>query len=267
MAQLARRHDLETERPRVAQELNRRYEKQKTNLQRMGWLSVLLMGGIGFTILIDRLLRMRQVRDIEQRIAADLHDELGANLHTIGLLSDLAENSKDDPDELGMLHQRIRAVTERSGIAVRNCTDMFSSNALHKGLVADMERAAQRIMAKLDHELTIEGEEYIGQLKRRTCFDLFLFYKESLVNISRHSGATQFSTRLVITPQKINLTISDNGRGFPESKGNQIPSSLKRRARLLGAKITVDTPPTGGTLINLVLKPRKRIRFNNRELL
>ncbi len=257
MRQLARRHDLETERPLVAQELKRRYEKQKGNLQLLGWLSALLMAGIGFTILIDRLLHMREVRRIEQRIAADLHDELGANLHTIGLLSDLAEGSKGDPDELAMLHQRIRTVTERSGIAVRNCTRMFSSDTLHKGLVADMQRAAQRIMARLDHEISIEGEEYISRLARRTCFDLFLFYKESLVNISRHSGATRFVTQLTVSPKEIRLSVYDNGRGLPEG----IPASLKRRARLLGAKVVAEEAPEGGTCIRLTLQLHRKQRI------
>ena len=65
---------------------------------------------------------------------------------------------------------------------------MFSSDALYNGLVVDMQRSAQRIMAKLEHGFYIEGEEYIDQLERHTCFDLSLFYKECLVNISRHSG-------------------------------------------------------------------------------
>jgi signal transduction histidine kinase len=254
MEQLSLRHDFETERPLVGRELNRRHERQKTILRRMGWLIALLIAGIGFTFLIDRMVRMRQIRRIELRIAADLHDELGANLHTIGLLSDLAESAKDDPDELNMLHQRIRTVTERSGIAVRNCTHMLSAEGLNQGLVADMQRAAQRIMAKLDHELSIEGDEYLDQFDRRTCFDLFMFYKESLVNISRHSGATRFSTQLKITPRTIDLTIRDNGRGLSDSDGNGIPKSLKRRARLLGAKITVETPPEGGTRITLRLR-------------
>ncbi|MDF7825588.1 histidine kinase [Pontiellaceae bacterium B12227] len=257
MRQLSRRHDLEAERPLVEQALNRLYERQKTNLRRLGWLSALLAVGIGFTILIDRLFRMRKIQQIEQRIAADLHDELGANLHTIGLLSDLAESSKDDPEELAVFHQRIRAVTERSGIAVRSCTDMLNSDDLYKGLVADMQRAAQRSLAKLDHALTIEGEEHLGQLNRRTCVDLFLFYKESLVNISRHSGATEFATKLIVRPKELELTISDNGRGFAEAEENEIPKSLKRRAKLLGAKVAVESPPNGGTRILLKLRIRK----------
>jgi signal transduction histidine kinase len=205
---------------------------------------------------------MRKIQQIEQRIAADLHDELGANLHTIGLLSDLAEDCKNDPGELTTFHQRIRAVTERSGIAVRSCTNMFNSEDLYKGLIADMQRAAQRSLAKLDHELSIEGEEYLDQLNRQNCVDLFLFYKESLVNISRHSGATQFSTELKIRPRELQLTISDNGRGLAEPSGNGIPKSLKRRARLLGAKVSVETPPAGGTSIHLKFRIRRNRLFN-----
>ncbi|MBK1879904.1 histidine kinase [Pelagicoccus mobilis] len=261
MGQLARRHELEVERPLLETELNRIFAKQKITLGRLAWLSALLAAGIALTILVNRLLRMREVQAIKERLAADLHDELGANLHTIGLLSDLAENAKDEPEELSQLHQRIRAVTERSGIAVRNCTSMFSSDGLYKGLVIDMQRSAQRIMAKLEHDFSIEGEEYVDQLERHTCFDLSLFYKECLVNISRHSGATQLRTRLKISPQEIDLTISDNGRGLPEPERNEIPASLKRRAKLLGAKITVSTPSIGGSQISLKLRsnPRSRI--------
>ncbi len=255
--ELSRRHDLETERPRIGAELNRRYARQKLNLTRMKWLAALLAFGIGLALLIDRLYRMRQVARIKERFAADLHDELGANLHTIGLLSDLAEQAMDEPEELTMLHQRIRALTERTGTAMRHCTSMQEANGLYGGLKADMERAAMRIMAKLEHDLSVEGETFLEQLKPRTRIDLFLFYKECLVNISRHSGATQFSTRLTADPKIIHLTISDNGRGIGDSKGNRIPSSLKRRARLLGARVTVDSPTTGGTCIVLTLRTQR----------
>jgi signal transduction histidine kinase len=252
MQQLARRHDLEAARPLVVAELSRRYIRQKKNLQRLIWLASLLAGGIGFTVLIEQLIRQRQIAQIKERFAADLHDELGANLHTIGLLSDLAEESKNDPDELTMLHQRIRNVTTQTGTAMRHCTSMTEANGLYTGLESDMQRAADRIMAKLDHELSISGAEYLSQLKPRTRVDLFLFYKETLVNISRHSGATRFSTRLEADHKEIRLSISDNGCGLPEG----VPSSLKRRARLLGAKVTAETPTSGGAGIHLTLKTR-----------
>jgi signal transduction histidine kinase len=255
--QLARRHELETERPVITRELDRRHLRQKTNLNRLGWLAVLLAAGIVSIILIERIRRMREVARIRERLAADLHDELGANLHTIGLLSDLAADAGDSPTEMATLYRRIRSETERSGIAVRHCSDMLSAKELYNDLQADMQRASNRIMAKLDHEISIVGEEYINALPPRTRADLFLFYKECLVNISRHSGATRYTTELMAESDRIQMKICDNGRGLEVSKNDGAPASLKRRAKLLGATITVKTPPEGGTCIELDLKTRK----------
>jgi len=127
-----------------------------------------------------------------------------------------------------MLHQRIRAVTERTGTAMRHCTAMQEASGLYAGLRADMERAAVRIMAQLEHDISVEGEEFLEQLKPRTRVDLFLFYKECLVNISRHSGATQFSTRLRAGPREIHLAVRDNGHPTISSTTT---SSCRRPAR------------------------------------
>lgn len=255
--QLARRHDLETERPVITTELDLRHLRQKTNLNRLGWLAVLLTAGIVSIILIERIRRMRQIARIRERLAADLHDELGANLHTIGLLSDLAADAGDSPTEMATLYRRIRSETERSGIAVRHCSDMLSAKGLYTDILADMQRASNRIMARLEHEISIVGEEHLKALPPRTRADLFLFYKESLVNISRHSGATKYTTELRAEPDCIHLEICDNGRGLEISEEDGAPASLKRRAKLLGAKVTVRNPPEGGTCIQLNLRTRK----------
>jgi signal transduction histidine kinase len=255
--QLARRHDLETERPVITRELDRRHLRQKTNLHRLGWLAVLLAAGIVSVIRIERIRRMREIARIRERLAADLHDELGANLHTIGLLSDLAANAGDSPEEMATLYRRIRSETERSCIAVRHCSDMLSAKALYTDLLADMQRASNRIIAKLEHEISITGEEYLKALPPRTRADLFLFYKECLINISRHSGATKYTTELMADADRIQMKICDNGRGLEISGKDGVPASLKRRAKLLGAKVTVKNSPEGGTCIQLNLRTRK----------
>ena len=257
LGELAKRHDLEVERPLIVAELNDRYLQQKVNLDRLKWLAVLLAISIVVIVLMDRIFRMRQVAGIKERLAADLHDELGADLHTIGLLSDLAEDARNSPEELSMLHQRIRRVTEQTGTAVRHCTNMLEANGYNTNVADTIRRASRRIMAKLENEISIEGEEDLNKLKPRTRFDLVLFYNECLVNISRHSGATKFRTQLTADPKNILLSVWDNGRGLSGSKVNEIPKSLKRRARLLGAKVGVVSPDSGGTCINLQLRTRK----------
>ena len=241
----------------VLAELGRRYARQKTSLIRLGWVAGVLAVGIVITILIARLLQMRKVARSRERLSADLHDELGANMHTIGLLSDLAQEARDAPEELDVLHRRIRSETERSGIAVRHCSNMLGANGLYSGLVDDMERAVRRIMARLDHELHIEGKEHLSRLKPRIQYDLLLFYKECLVNISRHSDATEFMTDLRVTERDLALTVRDNGTGFADSSEYQIPPSLQRRARLLGARVRAGKSSDGGTQIELSLRTRK----------
>jgi signal transduction histidine kinase len=253
MNQLATRHDLEVRRPLVVKELNLRYTRQKTSLRRLGWLTGLLLAGSVIIILVDRIIRQRAVHRTRQQIAADLHDELGANLHAIGLLGDLAQSAKDTPEKLGRLLQRMRALTERTGAAARYCTNMLEARGLYGDLVEDMRKSAARITADLDHDIRFEGEKALQRLKPRKRLDLFLFYKECLINIIRHSGATQVKTRLIADQSTLTLTVIDNGHGL----NSGIPPSLKRRARLLGGSVTAERQDGGGTRIILGLKHKK----------
>ena len=264
MGQLARRHDLETIRPQLLAELNTRYARQKANVERLQrWVAALAVG-IVFLFLIARLLRMREVARLKQRLAADLHDELGASVHTIGLLSDLAAESTDDPSRHAELHRRIRSETERSGIAVRHCADMLEAAGATTDLEEEMRRAARRILAHLPHEVRFKGRENLNALPARKRLDLLMFYKECLVNISRHADATEFHTELHATRQGVSLIVRDNGRGLDTEEDDAVPSSLKRRADLLGAQIFAERPDGGGTRIHLQLRIRRRWAFLKR---
>lgn len=258
MKQLNQRHDLETMKPVIAAELSHRYAEQKTNLHRMSWLAGLLAIGILLTLLAARHMRKRDALRMREQFAADLHDELGANLHTIGLLSDLAKEAIDSREELLDLLDQVRVFTERSGIAARHCTNMLEARGLCEDLVEEMNRTSARLLADLEHHTDYEGEEILKNLTPRKRIDIFFFYKECLTNILRHSGATEISTRMKATGDLIELIVSDNGRGLPGGpKSKSIPPSLKRRARILGGTVAVGQPEGGGTSICLEVKLRK----------
>lgn len=257
LGELALRHELELKRPQIELRLASLYDQQKKLLNRLAAIAIILGAGIIVTILLTRLIRMRQIAGIRERLAADLHDELGANLHTIGLLSDLAIDSREDEHEFSEIHRRIRSESDRSSKEVRNSMDLLALEDFCSNLRGDMERAARRIMAKLDHELSVAGESYLKKLKPRIRVDLFLFYKECLVNISRHSQATSFSSHLSADQKGVTLTIRDNGIGIEDRQVGYTPKSLSRRARLLGAKVHVDHPSDGGTTVTLKI-PNKR---------
>ena len=256
--ELALRHKLERQRPQLALRLNELYEEQKSQLNRLIAVAVILAAAMIVTLLVTRMTRMRQLAKIRLRLAADLHDELGANLHTIGLLSDLAVESREDEEAFADIQRRIRSEADRSGAEVRGCMDLLALRNYYENLEADMQRAARRIMAKLDHELIIEGEPYLKKLKPRARVDLFLFYKECLVNISRHASATAFSSHLSADKAGVRLIIRDNGIGIDEQQDGMTPKSLERRAGLLRAKVRIDHPAEGGTVVTLTI-PAKRL--------
>jgi signal transduction histidine kinase len=251
--QMARRHDLETEKPLVSAELNRRYTRQKNNLQLMYWLAALLTAGIAFTALINRMIRLRSVLKLRERIAANLHDELAANLHAIVLLSDMAKNNIDTRNKLEDILERINHLSKRSRSSARYCTNMLQADSICEDLVEEMKHSANRLLADIRNEGIFEGESILRQIPKRKRIDLFLFYKECLTNIARHASATSCTTQLTGTPKRTRLIVTDNGLGI-----TKVPPSLQRRARLLGARIQIETPETGGTRIILTLKTRRR---------
>ena len=148
-------------------------------------------------------------------------------------------------------------MTERTSDAVRYCANSQEARDPIGSLKEDMQRIAKRMMHDMAYQITVEGEPFLKQLKLRTRHDLFLFYKECLVNISRHSGATEFSAQLTADARRIHLAIEDNGQGYVPKPGADLPPSLKRRAQLMHAQIHLERPANGGTRIILQLKRRR----------
>ena len=114
--------------------------------------------------------------------------------------------------------------------------DLYADVALH------FQRSSGRILSDIDYDLQMEGTEHLGTLSPRRRMDLCLFYQECLTNIMRHSGATEVRTKLKVNTSKAELTISDNGVGLNQEQTDRIPKSISRRSRLLGSKLSVDSP-------------------------
>jgi signal transduction histidine kinase len=149
----------------------------------------------------------------------------------------------------------IKSLVVSTGVAARYCIDK-QTNPLEHDLAEEMKNLSRRILADIQWDLEFVGEEHLRGLHRTFTDDLFLFYKECLVNISRHSMATRVEVLLQADLKSITLKVADNGRGL----GDSTPKSLKRRARLLGGRMAVHQGASSGSTITLTLRrPRAPI--------
>ncbi|NDV62060.1 hypothetical protein G0Q06_06345 [Puniceicoccales bacterium CK1056] len=261
MSQLAERHQLETNRPHLLAELNNRYAQQKAHLKLLGWLLLLCILLVFFAILIGHITRLREIAKLKESFAADMHDELGANIHVIGLLADMAKDAIDSPDELVDAVDEIRAATERTSSSIRNYTK--KQFGISEGmLLQEIERNASRILAGVDYTVHVDGERYVESIDTHRQMNLLLFLKECMVNVSRHSSATKCDIRLRCDDKRTDLSVTDNGKGMEGTPTRDLPPSLKRRAKILRGAAKVTSSESTGTCVTLSMKTHRWSIFN-----
>lgn len=199
-------------------------------------------------------LRATQAAEAErQRIASDLHDDLGAKLLTIAQSSETSLSGPDDgkPGLTGArTAQLARQALDEMRLSVRGLT---ASPMPARDLFADWRgETLQRLeLAHIrGHWQQPEPPEGL-QLNARLQVQLTRVLREAISNVIRHSQATACSVQLVVDAGHLSLCIDDNGRGLPAA-GSPIRQQpgLGQATRAQGAAAA----PAGGTghgLINI----------------
>lgn len=193
---------------------------------------------------------------IRNRIAQDLHDEIGSNLSSISLMTEIIQKDYKTGDEFSEKIKRIHKVAKGSTQAIRDIVWLTnpSSDSI-SDLITKMNEVAENILGKfkLNFSYPSQMSELILQpeLKR----NLFFIYKETLNNIVLHSEATYININFELKDNLIRLAIRDNGKGFNianEYKGNGL-KNIKSRTNEIGAKLNFESKIGIGTLLELVV--------------
>lgn len=201
--------------------------------------------------------RQKEMEVLRNRISRDIHDDIGAGLSKIALLSDIAdreleENSPVNPslkkiagsarDMMVSLREIIWAINPRqddlSGMVVyfRNYTSEFLEDT---GI--QWEFKAPEILP----EKTVSPD-----IKR----NLFLILKESLNNAVKHSSASEILVEFAVSENEIQLLIKDNGKGFTTDNSAPVGNgllNLKARAAQIGGEIDIHSEEGEGTSIKV----------------
>jgi signal transduction histidine kinase/ligand-binding sensor domain-containing protein len=191
------------------------------------------------------------------RISKDMHDDLGASLTRISILSELAKKQQHDPIQS---RQIIEQISDISGNVVDDMSEIiWAMNPRNDTFDSFTSYIRQYTLSYLE-SAGIDGQFLLpesgsslpmtSELRR----NLFLTVKEALHNIVKHSGAHKVYIKLQLTASHFQINIIDDGKGFSveETKGwgNGL-INMRKRMEDLGGRFDITSGFTKGTTIEL----------------
>jgi signal transduction histidine kinase len=252
---------------RLRHELGGEAAQRVGQWRRAGQTGMVLLGVAGAFLLIVlpihyRIQANRELVKVRERIAGDLHDEVGSNLGSIQMIADLAEGRSGPSDEL----KRIQRIAAETVSAVRDIVWLLRPSGDHRiGTAEHLRETASIMLETLDWKFTANEPAWDVELPEESNRDLFLYYREALHNIMRHAKAAKVSIHVEKQDGHFKLVIGDDGVGIAAEKRDR-PSTmraLRQRAVALDADFNFESEAGAGTRLTLVVpleRKRKRVK-------
>ena len=205
----------------------------------------------------QRAERRREIEQERARVAHDLHDELGAGLTEVNMLSSLVkspatstEEKEQYLDDLARTAERMVTSLDEIVWAVNPRNDTVASLASYFGAYAQRLLDLASVSCGLDVAENLP--DYPLDPKFRQA--LFLAFKEALTNVVRHADATQVWLRISVQRDQLVVEVADNGRGFDQHERNAGEDgivNMKERLKDLGGSCEVTGGAPQGTIVRL----------------
>ncbi|MCG3186939.1 MAG: hypothetical protein IOMNBAOH_01522 [Rhodocyclaceae bacterium] len=192
-----------------------------------------------------------------ERIAHDIHDELGSTLVAIKFAAALLAGKL--PATMPQLVERARELERLSDDAIATAShvarELRPGILKEFGLPAALECHAEDFAQRTGIECHMQHIDYDIDCDDTTAVALFRVFQEALTNIAKHAGASRVEVRLNGHPDELSLEILDNGRGVSSSDFAKPRSfgvrGMRERVHHLGGRFLVEPRPEGGTRLSL----------------
>ncbi len=226
--------------------LNKDKALQEQKLEKQRLLRNGMIAGVFLIVLVGLLLfrsfRLRKKLEKQQaivqerkRISADLHDDVGSGLSKITLLSELLKTQAKTPENRKEAEKISETALELSSTISEIIWALNSNNDFLENMVAYIRRYAAEYFEDSPVKLKIvtSGEILPTPINGEHRRNIFYTVKEALNNILKHAEATEAELKFAVVNDKLDVIISDNGKGIPDGDLNRFGNGINNmRARM-----------------------------------
>ncbi|MDQ3753476.1 MAG: histidine kinase [Acidobacteriota bacterium] len=233
------------------------------------WFLTLVAAAVTFVIHAGyryRLARLLELERVRTHIATDLHDDIGASLSRMAILSEVV---KQQGGTLQVdARERLTNIAETARDLVDSMSDIVWATDPRRddlrNVVLRVRQFAADVLEAKGIKWTFDTPPDLARIKltpeqRR---QLFLIFKEALNNIARHAACRTVTLNLTVTHQQLLAEIHDDGRGFTDApidalssngRGGHGLENMRARAEGVGGRLEINSSPDAGTHLTLVM--------------
>ncbi len=221
-------------------------------------LVVLAVASAAYGFYRYRLSQALKLQSIRDRIASDLHDEVGSNLSNIYIFSNVAQQKAKTNGETAPLLQKITEYTQQSMEAMNDIVWMINTrNDRFENIIVRMRTLAAELAESSDCSLQMNFDESLNDVKlnMEERKNFYLIYKEAINNLVKHAGCKTVWVTMTLIENTVTLVIRDDGKGFEvaNTTGNGM-FNMRKRAEFLNGTFQVKSQIDEGTTLQLSFK-------------
>ncbi len=240
-------------------------ELQKQKLIRNGFVggfAVLLIFVVIIFIIMRQREKIRVIKKERNRISRELHDDIGAELTRITVISQHLQKKTNEDDEM---YEKLGKISEAGKKVLGSIGEIIWTMNPQKNNLESIFAYIRRYVSEYFEMSGIEVNiEFPDKIPTNSVSDeyrrnIFLVIKEAIYNITKHSKATRVRLTMKFRKRLAEVEISDNGTGFSieekQNWGNGL-TNMNQRIKDIGGFFQITSDKNQGTLIKLTFPVR-----------
>lgn len=189
----------------------------------------------------------------KDKMLRDMHDGIGSITTNIILLADMAQQNVSLEGDAKKTLKTISELSKEGLSEIRTFMQSLDDKRTDwHGLTADIRHYGSNLIEAhgMLFNMTTSIKDIVTKPSSLLSLNLFRIYKEGLTNVIKHSGAKNVDIVLDINPERLMLSVKDDGVGLGAEKGKgKGISNMKARAKEIGGKLEITS--NNGTCLNL----------------